>query len=463
MLKSIFYARFHSERGPVVLRQYPRQSIFTSQRNASHDDTQLIHFNNISSYIIPPYELCNDALSIAHNGHLILGWPVSIEDQNYPRNRFTFNVCFVLDDSIDEDSRRAYRILVRKTARWFKGIEQSDGLLSSISEDNDLPQPVCHDNDIDIVSKTLEQVFYQLSEYGECCIPISDVHVLNLRLDIREPARVVAVHGWGVPLLISELPDQATTTWNLVLQQCYPYINGVNHVQKIADLADVELELVRSNIQMLVGTGNAMLLDIFHSQAIYAPTADMAWFIKDHTLLIECQQYITRDKDNPLRIDELIDLYLYLQPSLTMADFVLAHQQPLSTIDLRRMITFGVIKGFLRRVHRYAQLSEPASTQDTSRPATSFKDPSADARQAWRQAALSSGWATPPSDIPASLKTRAPKTESELRSDEDTKLKRYLNGQHCFDQICVEMNMTEKQIMSRLQGDDFGEITFFVR
>ena len=126
-LKAIFYARFHPERGPSIIHQYPVRSIIVPKSSAGE---ALLNFSNISPYVIPPYELCNRFMSITSDDHQILGFPVSLEDAKYARNRFTFNVCFVLSEQIDP---RPFEQIVRKTAYFFKALEGEDGLLSSSS------------------------------------------------------------------------------------------------------------------------------------------------------------------------------------------------------------------------------------------------------------------------------------------------------------------------------------------
>lgn len=83
-------------------------------------------------------------------------------------------------------------------------------------------------------------------------------------------------------------------------------------------------------------------------------------------------------------------------------------------------VTFGVIKGFLYRVHKYAI-------------ATPLPVPDADLTDVSRE---SQGEETPEKD------------------EVSKRLARYLDGQHCFDQICTEMQMSDKDIMAALKGQD---------
>ena len=147
MLKSIFYARFHPERGPDVLHQYPAGSISRSSTATScgapldasassltasaataassstdRDASSILSFPSISAYVIPPHEISNRELAICVQGYRVLGWPVSIEGEGYERNRFVANVCFVIKEE-DEDSVACWRLVVGKMARFMRGLE----------------------------------------------------------------------------------------------------------------------------------------------------------------------------------------------------------------------------------------------------------------------------------------------------------------------------------------------------
>ncbi|EKV11306.1 Nitrogen permease regulator Npr2, putative [Penicillium digitatum] len=57
----------------------------------------------------------------------------------------------------------------------------------------------------------------------------------------------------------------------------------------------------------------------------------------------------------------LVELYASLKQGQSVKQWYAAHSRYLANIDIRRFITFGVIKGFLYRVHKYAcATSQPA-------------------------------------------------------------------------------------------------------
>jgi len=123
MLKALFYARFHPEKGPSVIEQYPEHSVASRLDTNTSGKEALFAFSDISTYIIPPYDLCDRPLSVCINGYRVLGFPVSLEDAKYERNRFTFNVCFVLGENADV---AGWEPVMRKTVSFFRSLEVED-------------------------------------------------------------------------------------------------------------------------------------------------------------------------------------------------------------------------------------------------------------------------------------------------------------------------------------------------
>jgi hypothetical protein len=75
------------------------------------------------------------------------------------------------------------------------------------------------------------------------------------------------------------------------------------------------------------------------------------------------------DEASPLLTsdEDLINLYRAFGPHLTLADIISARKQKMRAVDARRLVTFGVVYGFLRRVHRYP-VYLPASKESNQPP-----------------------------------------------------------------------------------------------
>lgn len=506
-LQSIFYARFHPERGPSVIVQVPENSPVVSRPSKSRtqdasetnqqdgDSASTINFSDISSYIIPPYDLCGKSLRVDVGKFAVLGWPVSLESETYARNRFTFDVCFVLREQqarelTGEESRsgntkahgvREWEQVVRKTALFFQSLELDDAILAAEEARMEDGGPGV------VIEKVLENVFQQLRLYNEACYRVNKSHTLNLRLaqprslaTALEPPKTKA-NAWDVPLLTRSLPAASSWTHDLVLARVQPHLNGVNHIARVAEVAEVDIKLVKRAVKGLMAEGRVTVIDRFHFQAVYTLTKDFEWFVNDEAMRQECWDYVTSKPSSASngngarpKATSLLALYTALAASPSVHDFVIAHRSSLHGIDVRRFVTFGVLKGFLRRKHKFilavAAASSTPGQGKVSGTSRSGEDAAKEFDRAWRKAALSSGWATPPFSAPedrsltGSEQASPEKPEADVAggiSPEDEKLKGFLDGTHCLDEICVEMRMSERKVLERVRSADgrkvFGE------
>ncbi|KAJ5697321.1 Nitrogen permease regulator 2 [Penicillium malachiteum] len=203
----------------------------------------------------------------------------------------------------------------------------------------------------------------------------------------------------------------------------------------------------------------------------------------------------------------IVELYASLKQGQSVKQWYAQHSRELANIDIRRFITFGVIKGFLYRVHKYAcatgqpgpapahrnpslvpsansngngngngmsasgtaTANTPAhlSTGPSSRATTGNNSPYATSTTG-EEAPISSigrqgqenGHERTPSFHSGSrsgnlgLGGNAPLTglfeEEDDRIDERL-FSRYLDGTHCFDQICTELEICERELTTRLK------------
>ncbi|KAJ4366169.1 Nitrogen permease regulator 2 [Neocucurbitaria cava] len=583
-IKAIFYTRFHHEKGNRVLHQVPSGSI-TPSTLPSALPAPLFPFASVTQYLIPTQQFCDRLLTFCVNHHRVIGYPVCIREGKYSRNEFIFNFAVVIGEN--ELDWACYGEVVRKLGGLLRGLEEQGGFLSREEEgvweedDNGAPRK---DNEglgtfgVGAGSKVYalcEMVLEDLNNYAECMIPIDDSNTINLKLfPTRPPPPPILAHH--VPLLTISLASlQSPISSDLTLNRILPYIDGVNSISHIAQLADTDLSLTRRAIQHLVYYGCLVLLDIFSFGAIYAPTAEIGGFVVDADVKEECTRYVrvprlrlgsnaktirvgsesekSRDErasvssttsqhsdtagsamkasefdshiasqkndnedENEWHIDHetLITLYTSLRQGLTLKNWVLENLDLLSGIDVRRFITFGIIKGFLYRLHKYSIATStvlppapPTSLQTSA--ATSIVNPSRDSDTETIRGAnkhhhhssnpsshLSSHATTPSqaqaqhtnpsfslyrphSTAPTSLNPHLassqllnpPKTDdlqglgsfvSSKERDGGLPLLKFLDGMHCFDEICTELGLPEKIVEGKIRGMGRAWVLLFI-
>ena len=175
---------------------------------------------------------------------------------------------------------------------------------------------------------------------------------INLKLFARFP-NPIAVQDWDVPVLLIDMERYATDGWDLTLLKVLPFIDGVHHVKRIAQLADINVALVKRCIEHLLYYSFAVLIDIFQFSNMYTARPQIARMLDDAELGAECAAYVARHRMTPLPSLLLWRMYSMLSMGRTVGDWIDMVGEPVLSVDVRRFVTFGVIKGFLRRLRRY--------------------------------------------------------------------------------------------------------------
>lgn len=217
---------------------------------------------------------------------------------------------------------------------------------------------------------------------------------INLKL-FPTYANPPPVNDWDVPVSLLDLggrmgglrSDNAhvrgeTSNWDLTMATIYPFIDGINHVKRISQLADADLELTRQCMEHLLYYGCVLMSDVFQFWNIYTLRPAIARMAVDPTLQTECGPYVTRPGHTIPPWPTLLALYTALRPGVTLDQWVEDREAEDMGIDVRRFITFGIIKGFVRRLHRYPLLlggvdglfSEPATPADLDATMITLRD-----------------------------------------------------------------------------------------
>lgn len=433
MLKAIFFATFDVTEGPKVLHQVPTSSITASPSSPS---IPLLHFPSISSFLIPHPTLCNSGLlTLTHSHHRILSYPQHIPSPTYPRNAYTFNFCLVLAEDADFSS---YVPVVRKLNTLFRTLEEQSQFLSR--DGNAAP-------DSGKIYALCEILLEDLNNYSEAMIPIDASNTLNIKLFPTYPPPP-PLHAHHVPLATVRLEDLVDENWDLTMLRVLPWIDGVNSVKQIALRADADFKLVRKAIRHLLYYGCVLLLDVFAFGAIYAPTAEVAAFVESAEMQVECARYVAlgegersggeggeKKKEGELSGTQLAELYLSLRQGHSVKSWCMEHANVVGRIDMRRFITFGVIKGFLYRVHKYALATSIHKSSSKRLNKANFN--------------------------------RSKQREEQKKKDkiggevENMELGQYLDGTHCFDEICTDLMISEKELTARLKA--WGDVQIICR
>ncbi|CAG8704459.1 10874_t:CDS:2, partial [Acaulospora morrowiae] len=337
-LIAIFYAIFDDDRGPTVSLEVPEGSILPIKSS-----NPIIDFESISEYIIPKKELCGHLVTICTDSYKVMGFPTIIRDNKYPRYNFEFNICFVFERSADTSS---YEPVVRKVATIFHSLEVEIEFLYN-------------NKNYDFMYNIIEQLLEDLNNYCESQIYINELNTINLKLypTYRHPP---PVYDYQVPISTVNLQGLMDENWDITMKKVAKRINGIDHVKKIADLAEVDCSLARKCMQHLLYYGCIIMIDIFQFSNVYTPKPEITKIIDDKKIQHECLSYVRKEGAKSPSFTKLFSFYCDLKYGMTVKEWLMENKEiAASNIDIRRFISFGIIRSFIYRVHKYPILPEP--------------------------------------------------------------------------------------------------------
>lgn len=304
-ITAIFYAVFHPIQGTKIVHQVPDDAIGGLSDIAAQKDV-LFNFDTVKNYVIPKPPLCNRLVSFKIREYRVVGYPVNIEGSRYSRNSFNFNFCFVFPYNANTIP---YESAIGRMGKMFQALEEQSNLLSKLDKDlvffsgeydkrnlqNGIEYTPGHERIQKILLLSIEslihQVYQDLNNYSECCIPIDSSTSVDIKLfPILPPP--VELHPYQVPILTVKLHSFVDVACDPNMIRILPYINGVNSVKRISELACADYTPTRLCIQHLMHYQCIILVDIFQFSNIYAPTNRIGEFLRSNGIAEECQAYV---------------------------------------------------------------------------------------------------------------------------------------------------------------------------
>ncbi|CAG7716173.1 unnamed protein product, partial [Allacma fusca] len=342
-IRAIFLSEFHHIAGPKIVVQYPSDTISKET------------FDSLSTYIIPKTHLQRLSMTVNALGKKILGYPIQIRNEKYERNAFYFNVCFVCDAWARTVQ---YEQVLIKFAEFFHSLELEIEYLSKLSAG--------HEKELE---RIFENVIHGLNGFHrESSIVFRD-RLLKLKVVLAGVIDPAPVHNHEVPVLISDV--YPIEKWDLTTQQIIPYVDGYNHVTKIANLADVDTSLVKTCLQNLLYYRVIKIVPIFLYGNTYCTNS---WL---HTKLIsgdpsfksECLNFVARVDHTKPHLVDVVRFYCAMRRGVTIKDLC---------TRFRTMPATSTSRPLLEGIHsssKYSDISLSSSTQSrtSSNPTTPVK------------------------------------------------------------------------------------------
>ncbi|XP_044732907.1 GATOR complex protein NPRL2 isoform X2 [Chrysoperla carnea] len=280
-------------------------------------------------------------------GFKILGFPVQIDSRKYARNAFYFNLCFVCDSWARTVH---YEPVVKKLADYLIAMELENGFLSNQEKPGKL-----------IVM--LRQVMDDINSQNMCTLT-EGTTITHLKVvKVADDPPPVLDHL--VPIFSPNKDDFVIDQWDLTTHQVYPYIDGFNHVAKIAAEADVENNLVKACVQNLLYYGVVALIPIFQYSNVYTATPKLKNLASNEELQRQCIAYVSKSARTPATLRDIFRMYSSMTYGTTVKDLCIRFNPNSLHINERKLVQFGVLEGFIRRVYKYPIVCGDSSSSES--------------------------------------------------------------------------------------------------
>eukprot|EP00106_Octopus_bimaculoides_P020663 XP_014788105.1 PREDICTED: nitrogen permease regulator 2-like protein [Octopus bimaculoides] len=293
-IKGIFFCEFHPTQGPIIAYQIPEDLIKKETFDALH------------IYIIPKKELFERDITVNALGHKILGYPVHIDSPKYARNALIFNLCFVFDQ---QTCTTDYEPVVKKLSAYLTQLELESGYLSNEESRKEIP-------------KLMQDVLQALNTHGMCHVPMSKSTTIHLKVTSRI-TMPPAVADHDVPILVKD--SGSISEWDLTTKQ----------------------------VRLHQHYGVIKLISIFQYSNVHATTPEIYRLSEDKDLQDECVRYVRTQGHSLPEFKDIFHLLCEMNPGTTVRDICCQFNPRALRIDERKLIQFGLIKGLIRRIHRY--------------------------------------------------------------------------------------------------------------
>ena len=329
----IMFCEFDPVAGPRIAYQSPEDFISKGQ------------FDSIAPYVITKPQLQHTLITLKAFDYKFLGCSVGIENAKYSRNALLFNVCFVLDEEICTDK---YEGVVKKLVAYLKTLEQESGFISQEATRNK-------------IQFMLTAILHGLNRKGECNIKIDGSNTIYLKL-VHGRGHPPAVLDHHVPVLLWDKREIAASHWDLTSQKILEFIDGCNHIQKIATVAEVDLNIVRSAVQILLFHGVVNIIPVFLYSNMYALTPEINKLSMDKDMQRDCIQRVAEDASDLPKFRDVFMLYCGMSPGITVKDLCARHDMKEMRVNPRFLVQYGLLKKIIYRLNKYPVLvAEPSS------------------------------------------------------------------------------------------------------
>lgn len=199
-----------------------------------------------------------------------------------------------------------------------------------------------------------EQIFNDISNgVPQCFLVFDDLNVLTLDYDKKNLLTPPIITDMVVPVPLADLEKFSSLSYDYNVQRVISAIDGKKSVKHIRNLVNLSENKVVLCLKHLFYQGIIDFIDLFQVTNIYRVTNKVSLILKD--LSEEAVSCIGKAPD--VNKFEIFDYYTEISDKVT-SDFLEDNPNFLTRFDIELFIAYGVLKGILKRVHKYCVIDD---------------------------------------------------------------------------------------------------------
>lgn len=179
---------------------------------------------------------------------------------------------------------------------------------------------------------------------------------------LGEPGLIRVKHARKIMLIVTFFKKKFRLFVLFFIRQILPYINGFNHIDRIAAIADVALGLVLDCIKHLILLGVAIMVPVFQYSNVYRPTPKLAQLAKCKALQQRCIEQCSKVNYSncsntattaTAKVRDVFRIFASMAHGATFGELCVRFNPAALNINEKQMVLFGLLEGLIRRVDKY--------------------------------------------------------------------------------------------------------------
>jgi hypothetical protein len=132
-----------------------------------------------------------------------------------------------------------------------------------------------------------------------------------------------------------------------------PFINGLRHIDRIAQLADVSLSIVLQCVKHLVLLDVAVLVPAFQYSNIYRPTPKLRLLAKCPDVQKRAIEKCSKSELKKAKIRDILLLFSSMTHGSTLGELCVRFNPAKHNIDEKKTVLFGLLEELIRPIFKY--------------------------------------------------------------------------------------------------------------